>query len=190
VSSFIVGNDHIDYLVTAAYAYAADAPGVRERDPQALGMLLYRENIATTLGIRPWDPDDEDSDPFDDLTEEIDWAANLPGTFGDEEPDPEHLAEVLAERTAARHALESYEYRPVVPIDPAQAVAVGACWQYQRVRNGPDHEPESWQIAQTIVDRAAAAVGPDGFIDPAGERSFDNLAGRESLAWGWSRPRP
>lgn len=48
-------------------------PGVRDRNLQSLGTLLFRRNIATVIG-RPW-PADPVVEPFDDLPGNILWAA-------------------------------------------------------------------------------------------------------------------
>jgi hypothetical protein len=181
VSSFVVSADHIDYLVSAAYVFAPDAPGVRDRDPQSLGTFLFRENIATVIG-RPW-PDDDAADPFDDLPGGIVWEIPQDAELDDYERD-----EAVEFRGQLRGILESYVHRPVPELDAAQAVSVAACWQYQRGRGGPDHEPESWVIAQTVQDRALGAMANDGFVDPGAVRSFDNMAGREAIPWIWSRP--
>lgn len=182
MSSFLVSRDHIDYLVSAAYAYAADVPGIRDRTPQELGELFYRENIATVLG-RSWFYDDPNSLEWPDIPLPIAW-----GALDDLEIDEDADEEIAEMRDECQALYESYIYEPVEVIDPGQAVAVAACWRYQRGIGDPDEmRPESWVLSELVEQRALKACPADRFIDGSEPRSFENLANRDRYSWGWSR---
>ncbi|GEA87808.1 hypothetical protein CCE01nite_17570 [Cellulomonas cellasea] len=64
---------------------------------------------------------------------------------------------------------------------------VARCWQYQRERESASDLPETWVLADALVDAALASLPDSAFENPAEPRSSGNLAGRDSLAWDWRR---
>lgn len=189
VSVFLLCHDHIDYLVTAAYAYAGDAPGIRDRSPQELAELFYRENIATVIGrgFFQTSPGDgtyaDECARYDDIPTPMRWE--LPLAL--EDVDPMELEEILEVRDECRQIFESYTYRPVDDFDlePGQAVMVAACYQYQRERAGHDHRPESWALADVVKERAMAAVPPEELVEGTG--FIERLRNRDRYSWHWVR---
>jgi hypothetical protein len=105
VSAFVVGEDHIHYLVQAARHYAVadrtnsyyhDGQAIQFDDWTGLGRMLLQECI-NSVQYRY-----SDSPPF-----------NLPG------PIPTPIA-------------DNYVYRPIrVPVEPAQVFSAAACYEYQ-----------------------------------------------------------
>lgn len=158
MSSFVVGTDHIDYLVSAVLVYAPLRLG--GRTPDELGRQLLAENVATVTA-RYLDVDEEDVD------------ADL-------------LAELLEERAAYDEMVGRYAFREVELVEPAQAAWVAACWQYQRGREGMDDFPETWVTADEVIATSLALVGVDHLRDPAGPRTIENLR-TDDLAWNWTR---
>ena len=158
MSSFVVGSDHIDYLVSAVLLYAPRRMGGRTGDQ--LGRQLLAENVASVTA-QYLDAEDEDM-------------------------DAEELAELLEERAAYDELVSRYEFRKVELVEPAQAAWVAACWQYQRGRYGLHDLPETWVTADDVIATALALVGLDRLKDPAGPRTIDNLR-TDDLAWIWSR---
>ncbi|GEA87807.1 hypothetical protein [Cellulomonas cellasea] len=68
MSSFVVSDDHIDYLVTAALVHVPDHPAVVSREPAELGRLLLRENVGTvTDRYLGWGEEDLDDDEREEL---------------------------------------------------------------------------------------------------------------------------
>lgn len=158
MSSFVVGTDHIDYLVSAVLVYAPLRLG--GRTPDELGRQLLAENVATVTA-RYLDVDDEDM-------------------------DAEVLAELIEERATYDEMVRHYAFREVDLVEPAQAAWVAACWQYQRERDGEYDFPETWVTADEVIATALAFVGPDRLRDPAGPRTIANLRTAD-LAWSWTR---
>ena len=158
MSSFVVGTDHIDYLVSAVLVYAPLRLG--GLTPDELGRQLLAENVATVTA-RYLDVDDE-------------------------ETDAEELAELIEERATYDEMVGRYAFREVEVVEPAQAAWVAACWQYQRERDGLDDFPETWVTADAVIATALAFVGPDRLLDPAGPRTIENLRTAD-LAWNWTR---
>ena len=184
MSSFVVGHDHIDYLVSAALAYAADVPGIRERDPQDLGEYFLRENIASAFGREFFEPRSPRGD-WVDLTTPMSWT--IPADLQIDDVECQFLLDELATH---REAYDSYRFRPVEDVDPAQSAVVVSCWSYQRGRASYDDNPISCLLAETIATRALAAGPAACFADSAAPRSAGNLLDRERYGWEWHRPEP
>jgi hypothetical protein len=166
VSSFVVGTDHIDYLVTAALRFAPDEARAVEPDPTELGRLLLAENVATVAGRYLGD---DDPDLYDEI-------------------DEEELAELEEEREVYRAMVDGYVFRPVDEVDAVQAAAVAECWQYQRTRESADDLPPTWVLADSIRAAALATLPAAAFTDPSGARDRSNLKDPAPVAWNWSRP--
>ena len=158
MSSFVVGTDHIDYLVSAVLVYAPMRLG--GRTPDDLGRQLLAENVATVTA-RYLDVDDADA-------------------------DAEELAELIEERATYDEMVRRYAFREVEIVEPAQAAWVAACWQYQRERDGMYDFPETWVTADAVIATTLALVGPDRLLDPAGPRTIENLR-TSDLTWNWAR---
>lgn len=162
MSSFVLPADHIDYLVTAAYRYVPEHPDVAGRDPQDLGLTLWRENMGERI---------EDVD--------LDWM------------DDEEREEYDEERVALEAALAAYAHRPVADVDPLQTVWAVRCWQYQRGREGFHDFPGSWRLADAIVAAALAQLPASAFQDADADRSPQGLRDLDPAvtAWVWTRAR-
>ena len=190
MSVFLLGHDHIDYLVTAAYAYAGEVPGIKERAPEELAGLFYRENIATVIGrgffhesTGEWDYADERA-RYEDIPTPMRW--DIPPNIV-MDLDPIELEEQAQIRAECREVYESYRYRPVddADLEPGQAVMVASSWQYQRERAGHDHWPESWALAEAVKERALAAVPPEELLEGTGY--IERLRHRDRYSWHWVR---
>jgi hypothetical protein len=162
MSSFVLPADHIDYLVTAAYRYVPEHPDVAGRDPQDLGLTLWRENMGERI---------EDVD--------LDWM------------DDEERAEVAEDRAVLEAALAAYVHRPVAAVEPLQTVWAARCWQYQRGRQGFDDFPGSWRLADAVVAAALAQLPASAFTDADADRSSEGLRDLDPAvtAWVWTRAR-
>lgn len=160
MSTFVVGTDHIDYLVSSVLVYAPLR--LAGRSPDELGRQLLAENVATVTA-RYLDVDDEDM-------------------------DADELAEMVEERATYDEMVERYAFREVDVVEPAQAAWVAACWQYQREREGMYDFPETWVTADEVIATTLALVGRDRLRDPAGPRTIENLR-TSDLTWNWTRVR-
>lgn len=158
MSSFVVGADHIDYLVSAVLAYAPHR--LAGRTPTELGRQLLAENVDTVVDRY-----------LDDENEYL---------------SEEYRAELREERAQYHAKVQQYAFREVLEIEPAQAARVAMCWQYQRTREGYDDVPETWVTADEVIANALTAVDPTRLLDPAGPRSRENLDST-GLAWAWER---
>ena len=158
MSTFVVGTDHIDYLVSAVLVYAPLR--LAGRTPDELGRQLLAENVATVTA-RYLDVDEDDM-------------------------DAEELADLIEERATYGEMVGRYAFREVEIVEPAQAAWVAACWQYQRERDGMYDFPETWVTADAVIATTLALVGPDRLRDPAGPRTIENLH-TAGLAWNWTR---
>lgn len=165
MSSFVVGTDHIDYLVTAVRRYAPNYPGVAQRDSTEIGRTMLEENVQTVVGRYLGDPEEWD------------------------ELDAEERSELEAEAAVYAARLAGYTFREVSPMDARQAIMVARCWQYQRTRESSYDFPGSWSLADAVVAGALATVPPDDFTNPTGPRTEENLAGLQDVQWSWSRSR-
>jgi hypothetical protein len=169
MSAFVVGTDHIDYLVTATLQWhgrhAVETLGLTpdqadavtaaggtvehgfygaqwrpDRYPDALGRLLLGENITSVRHRYPGEPD-----------------TDLPG------PRP----------WVAAH---QYTYRivPYALLDAAQVIRAIECWQYQTCEYTDHEHAPGWAFTEQLYRVAVARLMGD----------------RNDLAWEWSRPDP
>ena len=162
MSAFVVGVDHIDYLVSAVLHYAGADPAVAGRSPDELGAMFLQDNIDAVYGKYFSDDDDE-----------------------------EEYSEMGEEREQYQQLQESYRYRPVENLEPLQAAAVARCWQYQQGETPDDDTPKpSWILADRVATAALAELPPDLFTDPTRPRDLDGLASQDGYTWPWRRERP
>ena len=161
MSSFVVGTDHIDYLVSAVLVYAPLRLG--GRTPDELGRQFLAENVATVTAHYLAE-EDMDEDDMED----------------------EEVAEMVEERATYAAMISRYAFREAELVEPAQAIWVAACWQYQRERDGLYDFPETWVTADEVIAGALTFLGPDRLRDPAGPRTIENFNNAD-LVWDWHR---
>lgn len=170
MSAFVVGTDHIDYLVTAA--------AVAARHPYGLGIVLVTDVQAEHIRAMGG------ADALSDAYGEIAWhpEQNLPAlgrvllwentrSVATRYPDDEfdQLPGPVPMVTPGQ-----YRYMNVSPllVHPAQTIRAVECWQYQTCEyDGHDQAP-GWKAAEVLY-RAAVR---------------DLVGDLADLQWEWARP--
>lgn len=149
MSAFIVGTDHIDYLVAAAIDTSGRLGGfgvywagerIASHTADVVGAALLAENIAS-VSYRYAD----------------EGTGNLPGPI----PNP-----VPAD----------YVYRPFLQVDAAQVLKAIDCYEYQSCEHPGWHDAEARRFCDTLRRRYAATM--PGYDDALWEVRRVDLAKR------------
>lgn len=171
MSAFVVGTDHIDYLLTAVAQVA--------RQPYGLGTVVVTnaqaEHIRAMGGAEAlsrygvdahaWHPEKHLTSLGRVLLAEniVSVHARYPDEQFDDLPGPRPMVEAL-----------DYFYAsvPAHLVHPAQTIRAISCWQYQTSEYDAHEQAPGWQASEVLY-RAAVR---------------DLIGDRTDLQWEWARP--